>query len=99
MGEEKDGIRIFTLADTVSGMVSDDYRERFVAEFDQLTYRTHRLHETTRRWDEGTLPFEPACSRTVLHGQLCAMYAYRDYMKVRAEAEGFKPEDFAAWVI
>ncbi len=95
MAEDK----AFILADTVDGMVSGEYRERFVAEFDQLTIRTKRLHDFILEMDGGNLDFEPACTREVLHGQLCAMHAYRDYLKIRAEAEGFEPDDFIAWTI
>lgn len=79
-----------TLGDTVDGMLSDDYKERFRAEFKQLSIRIDKLHAIVEAWDEGTLDFEPSCPYNVLHGQLCAMYAYKSYLRIRADIEGIE---------
>lgn len=79
-----------SLADTVEGMTSEDYKERFKAEFDQLCIRIDKLHNLVEAWDNGELDFEPSCPYNVLHGQLCAMYAYKGYLRIRAEIEGIE---------
>lgn len=79
-----------TLGDTVDGMLSDDYKERFRAEFKQLSIRIDKLHAIVEAWDDGTLDFEPSCPYDILHGQLCAMYAYKGYLRIRADIEGIE---------
>lgn len=81
---------IMELKDTVDGMLSEDYKERFKAEFQALDIRVIKLHDMIEAWDEGKLDFEPTCPRHILHGQLCAMYAYRDYLIERSYIEGIE---------
>lgn len=75
------------LKDTIQGMTSDDYKERFKAEYQQVEIRVIKLHDMIERWDAGKLDFVPTCPRHILHGQLCAMYAYKDFLFERAQIE------------
>ena len=76
------------LRDTVDGMLSEDYEERFKAELDQLEIRCAKLDKTVEDWDAGQLGFEPKCSRELLMAQLGAMTAYANVLLERARAEG-----------
>ena len=48
---------------TAVGMMSEDYKERFKAEYKQLEIRFDGLRGMLKKWDEGTLVFEPTCPR------------------------------------
>lgn len=83
------------LKDTVDMMLSDDYKERFKAEFHQLQTRTIRLEEMFDKWDacgddevEQALGFTPKTPYLVLRAQLRAMQAYLDILGERAHIEG-----------
>lgn len=45
------------LKDTVKMMVSDDYKERFVAEYMQVVIRFKKLIAMVEKWDAGKLDF------------------------------------------
>ena len=55
--------KILTLEETAKMMLSEDYKERFKAEYYQLVNRYEGLKLMLKRWDAGTLDFKPACSR------------------------------------
>lgn len=76
------------LADTVAGMLSADYRDRFVAECRQLRIRTKGLARLIRRWDRGELDFKPTVPRDVLVRQLDVMREYMGILERRAALEG-----------
>lgn len=59
-------MKVMELKDTVEMMTSSDYKERFKAEYYQLKLRYDKLALMITKWDEGTLGFEPSCSRTLL---------------------------------
>lgn len=46
-----------TLKDTVEMMNSDDYKERFKAEYYQLVTRYRGLKSMLIKWDEGNIKF------------------------------------------
>lgn len=77
-----------TLQDTVPEMLSEDWKERFKAEYHQLDIRTKRLQELYDQWEEGTLPFKPSCKKDVWRRQLIYMEGYRDILKERSYIEG-----------
>lgn len=77
-----------TLKDTVEMMNSDDYKERFKAEYYQLVTRYRSLKSMLTKWDEGTLNFEPTCPRNIYNTQIKAMVDYIEVMKARAIMEG-----------
>lgn len=78
------------LKDTIEMMTSSDYKERFKAEYYQLKLRYDKLALMITKWDEGTLEFEPSCSRTLLSRQLHHMRMYMIDLETRAKIEGIK---------
>ena len=77
-----------TLKDTVEMMNSNDYKERFKAEYYQLVTRYRGLKSMLTKWDEGTLNFEPTCPRSTYNMQIKAMVDYIEVLKARAIMEG-----------
>lgn len=41
------------LSETINGMVSEDYKERFIAEYYQLVIRYKGLKKMLDNWDKG----------------------------------------------
>lgn len=80
------------LEDTIEMMNSDDYKERFRAEYWQTKIRYNKLHNILIKHTAGTLPFEPACSIEVLEVQTYYMGNYLKTLEVRAEIEGIDLE-------
>ena len=74
------------LKDTVDLMLSDDYKERFLAEIHQLKIRTEKLHRMVSNWDH--LDFKPACPKAVYSQQLYHMSNYLRVLIDRGEKEG-----------
>ena len=75
------------LAATAAYMVSDDYKERFIAEYIQLKNRYEGLLDMVLKWGCGKLPFTPTCPRETYNFQLRAMKDYMDILVVRAKIE------------
>ena len=75
------------LQDTIELMSSDDYNERFKAEFLQLQIRIGKLERMLKGYREGTLDFKPKCSYELLHKQLVFMKGYMETLDVRADIE------------
>ena len=75
------------LKDTVAGMTSADYKERFKAEYYQLKIRYDKLHTMCEKWDKGELDFTPTCPRTLYARQLNAMAFYLKVLEERAKIE------------
>ena len=78
------------LQDTIEIMTSDDYNERFKAEFLQLQIRIDKLEKMLKGYREGTLDFKPKCSYELLHKQLVFMRAYMEALDVRADIENIE---------
>lgn len=72
---------------TAVGMMSEDYRERFKAEYKQLTIQIEGLKGMLKKWDEGTLSFEPTCPRSIYDLQLKVMSEYIAVLEARAVME------------
>lgn len=72
---------------TAVGMMSEDYKERFKAEYKQLEIRFDGLRGMLKKWDEGTLVFEPTCPRSTYNMQLKAMSDYMAVLEARAVME------------
>lgn len=83
-------IRKMTLADTVELMESEDYEDRFKAEFYQTRIRMFKLIDMLDRWDAGTLGFAPASARYLYLMQVKGMGLQLRAMRRRAKAEGIK---------
>lgn len=78
------------LKDTVSLMCSDDYKERFKAEYAQTAIRYQKLKCMLDRWDEGELNFRPTCPRGVYNFQIRAMADYIASLEARAAIENIE---------
>ena len=75
------------LKDTVVLMNSDDYKERFKAEFWQLKHRLNKLNDMLARYNKGTLDYIPDTPILWLKQQAYAMQAYLDALSVRCDYE------------
>lgn len=75
------------LNDTVPMMLSDDYKERFRAEFHQVRIRQEKLYRLLCDWDDGVLDFTPDCPYMVLARQYKAMGNYLAILVERAHFE------------
>lgn len=78
------------LQDTIELMNSEDFKERFKAEFYQLKIRICNLDNMLLKYELGELPFKPNCSYDLLNGQLKAMRLYQSYLIERAEIENIE---------
>lgn len=78
------------LHDTINMMTSDDYKERFKAEYYQAEIRYNKLEAMLDKWDKGELGFEPTCSKALLEVQMYAMGEYLDILKQRAKFENIE---------
>jgi hypothetical protein len=76
------------LKDTIALMQSDDYKDRFRAEYWQTKIRYTKLHNMLVKADAGTLEFTPTCSLELLRKQKAAMGQYLYSLEVRAVVEG-----------
>ena len=71
-------------------MNSEDYRERFVAEYKQLVIRYKTLRNMLDKWYKGELNFEPTCPRSTYNMQIKAMTDYIVVLEARAVTEGIE---------
>ena len=78
------------LKDTVELMTSEDYKERFKAEYYQLLIRLESLTTMLYEWKNNMLDFEPKCSIETLENQVIFMQGYMDILLLRAEIEGIE---------
>ena len=69
-------------------MKSEDYKDRFRAEYYQLEDRIDKLANMLEKYKAGTLNFTPSCSYELLSYQLQTMNAYKRVLEERAEIEG-----------
>ena len=78
------------LPQTAIGMISNDYKERFKAEYEQLIIRYNGLNRMIENWDKGCLSFEPTCPRSTYDLQLKAMKNYTAVLEARAVMENIE---------
>ena len=71
-------------------MKSEDYKDRFRAEYYQLGDRIDKLVNMLEKYKAGTLNFTPSCSYELLSYQLQTMNAYKRVLEERAEIEGIE---------
>lgn len=81
---------ITSLADTYRLMQSDDYKERFLAEYYQTKIRYNKLHKIIVKYEADTLGFEPNCAIELLINQASAMGEYLHILEIRAEIENIE---------
>ena len=80
-------VRPMELKDTVEMMTSNDYKERFIAEYCQIKIRYGKLKCMLEKWDEGILEFTPRCPRCTFGLQISAMENYLAILEARAVME------------
>lgn len=88
---------MFELKDTVPMMISDDYKERFVAEYVQLKIRYKKLYAVLEKYAADKLDFKPTCPIEILYEQLDHMEAYLSVLETRAKYENIQlpnPSEF-----
>ena len=74
------------LKDTVEMMLSDDYKERFKAEYYQLKIRCEKLEAAIKGYDNGEVNFD--APPELFRQQLDYMVNYKFIMEQRATYEG-----------
>ena len=75
------------LKDTVEMMNSEDFKERFKAEYYQLSLRLDGLTSMLIKWENNMLDFEPKWSKETLENQVIFMQGYKSILRLRAEIE------------
>ena len=81
------------LKDIIEIMVSDDYKERFRAEYYQVVIRYKKLKAMIKKWDNGELDFSPTCPRSTYSLQIETMTDYMGVVEARAVMENGDLED------
>lgn len=81
------------LSDTCEMMISEDYKERFRAEYMQVVIRYGKLKTMLDNWDSGSLNFTPTCPRSTYNMQIRAMADYIAVLEARAVMEGVDLEE------
>lgn len=79
-----------TLRDTIEMMNSENYKERFKAEYWQNVIRYRKLKNMLERWDKNALDFKPICPRSTYDIQIKAMTDYIAVLEARAVMEGIE---------
>lgn len=69
-------------------MNSEDYKERFKAEYYQVVIRYQKLKSMLNKWDNDQLEFAPTCPRSTYNMQITAMTDYIAVLEARAVMEG-----------
>lgn len=80
------------LKDTIEGMTSADYKERFRAEYKQLIIRLEKLKAVINKAKDKSLEFELSCPLADLETQVWYMQGYAKILRTRAEIEGIDLE-------
>lgn len=81
---------ITDLKDTVELMQSDNYIDRFKAEYYQTEIRYNRLKDLIVQINAGTAKFTPKCTKEVLMKQCADMGLYLYDLRYRANIEGIE---------
>ena len=75
------------LQETVYAMTSDDYKQRFIAEYAQVVIRANKLSDVINRYFNDTLDFKLECDIWLLVEQYMVMKHYIEILQKRAEIE------------
>lgn len=75
------------LEDTIPLMLSDDYKDRFKAEYYQLCIRCKKLEKLYKKFEASELPFKPAAPMQTFFIQLPLMLKYKKVLEARALTE------------
>lgn len=76
-----------SLKDTVDGMLSANYEDRLVAEYDQVQYRLGKLYDVLKKYATLELDHELNCDIEVLRCQAEAMEVYLSCLADRLYGE------------
>ena len=76
------------LKDTISLMLSDDYKDRFKAEYYQTKIRYNKINKMIVKHEAGKLDFELDNSVELLKNQETIMGKYLYTLEIRALIEG-----------
>lgn len=76
------------LKETIDLMNSEDYKDRFKAEYYQTKIRYDKLHQTLVKHEAGVLDFKLTCPIAKLQEQKRYMGEYLRCLEVRAAIEG-----------
>ena len=76
------------LHDIIGLMCSENYKDRFKAEYLQLKMRYNKLHNMVVKYEANTLDFKPSSNIELLKKQKAAMGNYLYCLEVRAQIEG-----------
>lgn len=68
-------------------LLSDDYKERFVGEYQLVKDKYDKLHKMIIEREAGVLSFEPTCTLDIWKAQASAMGQYLYWLEVRAVLE------------
>ena len=77
-----------TYASTVDDMLSNDWKRRFKAEYDQLSLRLARLYNTIEFADKNQMEGTLCAQIEVLKIQACVMSTYKRILEERAKLVG-----------
>ena len=75
------------LKDTIKLMESEDFKDRFRAEYFQLKNRHNGLNSMLCKMEKGELDFTPKSSYELLHTQWVIMGTYLSLLEERASFE------------
>ncbi len=75
------------LKETVDLMLSEDYKDRFKAEYYQAKIRYEKLKAIIAKAEASDLPFPLSCPLSVLEAQEGTMQEYLNILENRAEIE------------
>lgn len=82
---------MFDLKDTVNMMLSEDYKERFIAEYQQTKIRYEKLKRFCNKIEAAQIKTVPQpehdCPLSLLREQQSAMGNYLRILELRAEIE------------
>ena len=81
------------LKDTVTEMLSSDYKERFKAEYKQAVIRLTKLTKTIDDYYRKVLSFELDCPIELLERQQDILISYVDILVNRAGYEGINLDE------
>ena len=68
----------------------EEYKERFIKEYNELSERITKLDNTLKKYKNGELALDPNCPYELLYTQLVYMINYQHILEKRAEIENIK---------
>ena len=75
------------LQETVYAMTSDNYKQRFIAEYAQVVIRANKLVDVINGYFNETLEFKLECGICLIVEQYMVMKHYIEILQKRAEIE------------